>query len=130
MTSNEYTVKDSFTFTEEIVEQDSVFFIGSLDADPVFTNIPLEETIDICADTLFENTKTVEGLSEIEFKECLSLATKKSYFIFNGKFYKQVDKVDMGSPFWVRHWPMLLYFEMLLCLYTLKRIGYEIVRIC
>ena len=123
MTSNEYTVKDSFTFTEEIVEQDSVFFIGSLDADPVFTNIPLEETIDICADTLFENTKTVEGLSEIEFKECLSLATKKSYFIFNGKFYKQVDKVDMDSPFWVRHWPMLF-------LYTLKRIGYKIVRIC
>ena len=83
MTSNEYTVKDSFTFTEEIFEQDSGFFIGSLDADPVFTNIPLEETIDICADTLFENTKTVEGLSEIEFKERLSLATKKSYFIFN-----------------------------------------------
>ena len=103
MTSNEYTVKDSFTFTEEIVEQDSGFFIGSLDADPVFTNIPLEETIDICADTLFENTKTVEGLSEIEFKERLSLATKKSYFIFNGKFYNQVDKVDMDSPFWVRH---------------------------
>ena len=26
----------------------------------------------------------VEGLSKIEFKELLSLATKESYFIFNG----------------------------------------------
>ena len=47
---NEYTVKDSFTFSEEIVEQDS-------DVDSLFTNIPREETFDICANTLFENTK-------------------------------------------------------------------------
>ena len=52
----------------------------SLDVDPLFTNIPLEETIDICTNTLFENTEKVEGLSKIEFKELLSLATKESYF--------------------------------------------------
>ena len=44
LTSNEYTVKDSFAFAEEIVEQDSEFFMGSLDVDSLFTNIPLEET--------------------------------------------------------------------------------------
>ena len=33
----------------------------------------------------------------IEFKELLSLATKESNFIFNGKLYKQVDRVAMGS---------------------------------
>ena len=52
----------------------------SLDVDPLFTNIPLEETIDICTNTLFENTEKVEGLSKIEFKELLSLAAKESYF--------------------------------------------------
>ena len=77
LTSNEYTVKDSFVFAEEIVEQDSQFFMGSLDVDSLFTNIPLEETIDICANLLF-------------------LATNKSYFIFNGKLYKQVHGVAMG----------------------------------
>ena len=41
----------------------------SLDIDSLFTNIPLEVTIDICANTLFENTEKVEGLSKIEFKE-------------------------------------------------------------
>ena len=47
LTSNGYTVNDSFTFDEKIVEQDSEFFIGSLDVDSLFTNIPPEETFDI-----------------------------------------------------------------------------------
>ena len=82
LTSNEYTIK------KEIAEQDSEFFMESLDVVSLFTNIPLEETIDICASILFENTEKVEGLSKIEFKELLFLATKESYFIFNGKLYR------------------------------------------
>ena len=97
LTSNKYTLKDSFAFAEEIVEQDSEFFMRSLEADFLFTNIPLEENIDICTNTLFENTEKVKGLSKIEFKALLSLATKECYFIFNGKLYKQVDGVAMGS---------------------------------
>ena len=97
MTSNEYTVKDTFVFADKIVEQDPEFFIGSLDVDSLFTNIPLEETFHIRTNTLFENTERVEGLSKIEFKELLSLATKESYFIFNEKLYKLVDGVTMGS---------------------------------
>ena len=53
LTSNEFTVKGSSAFAEEIVEQDSEFFIAILDVDSLFTNIPLEETIDICVNTLF-----------------------------------------------------------------------------
>ena len=60
MTGNKYTVKDSFTFAEEIVEQISEFFMGNLDFDSLFTNIPLEETINICTNALFENTEKVE----------------------------------------------------------------------
>ena len=52
--------------------------MGSLDVDSLFTNIPLKGTIDICANTLFENKEKVEGLSKIKFKELLSLATKES----------------------------------------------------
>ena len=54
LTSNQYTVKDSSAFAEEIVAQDSEFFKGSVDVDAFFTNIPHEETINICANTLFE----------------------------------------------------------------------------
>ena len=38
--------------------------MGSLDVDSLFTNIPLDETIDICVNQLFENTDTVEDLSK------------------------------------------------------------------
>ena len=36
-----------------------------VDIDSISTNIPLEGTIEICADTLFENRKKVEVLSKI-----------------------------------------------------------------
>ena len=39
---NEFTVKDSFAFAEEIVHQEGKFSMGSLDVDSLFTNIPLE----------------------------------------------------------------------------------------
>ena len=45
LTSNGYTVKDSFAFVEEIVEQDSKFFMGSLDADSLFTNFHLKRLL-------------------------------------------------------------------------------------
>ena len=84
LTKSEYTVKDSFQFAEEICEQDPTFCMGSLDVDSLFTNIPLDETIDICVNQLFESTDTVEGFIKSELKQLLCLAKEESYFIFNG----------------------------------------------
>ena len=72
--------------------------MGSLDVDSFFTNIPLDETIDIRVNQLFENTDTVEGFKNAELKKLLCLATKESYFIFTGLLYKQIDGLAMGSP--------------------------------
>ena len=90
--------KDSFAFAEKITEQDSEFFMGSLNVNSLFTNILLQETIDIYANTFFENLEKVEGLSKIKFKKLLFLTTKESYFIFNEKHCKQIDAVAMASP--------------------------------
>ena len=65
LTSNEYKVNYSFAFNEEIIEQDSEFLVGGLDVDTLFTIIPLEKTIDICSNWIFENTRRVESLSEM-----------------------------------------------------------------
>ena len=70
-------------FAKEIVEQDSNFYMGSLDVDSLFTNIPLEETINICTESIYDQNDSIEGLNKSEFKELLSLATKESYFTFN-----------------------------------------------
>ena len=63
-----------------------------------FTNIPLEETINICIKSIYNQNNSVEVLNKSEFIELLSLATKKSYFIFNEFLYKQIYDVGMGSP--------------------------------
>ena len=72
--------------------------MGSLDVDSLFTNIPLEETINICTNLLYNNEDVIEGINKSEFKNLLSLATQESYFIFNDVLYKQKDGVAMGSP--------------------------------
>ena len=60
LTSNQYMVKDLFAFAEETVKQDSQFFMGNLDVNFIFSNIPLEETNDICLNILFETMEKVE----------------------------------------------------------------------
>ena len=72
--------------------------MGSSDVNSLFTNIPPNETYDICINQLFEKTDTVEGFTKSELKELLCLATKESYFIFNNLLYKQMDGITMGSP--------------------------------
>ena len=95
--SNEFTVKDTVCFAKEIVEQDSSFVMGSLDVDSLFTNIPLDETIDICTNAIYNEQDVIEGINKEEFRNLLSLATKESYFIFNGILWKQKDGVAMDS---------------------------------
>ena len=55
-TSNNYTVKDSFDFAKDITQQSSKLFMASLDVDSLFTNVPLDETIEICVNELFKST--------------------------------------------------------------------------
>ena len=98
LTVNEFTIKDSFPFAKEIVDQDRSLFMASLDVDSLFTNIPLDEIINVCTEPIFNESDTVEGLNKSEFKELLSLATKESYFTFTELLYKQIDGVAMGSP--------------------------------
>ena len=88
MTTNKFTVKDSFHFAQEIVDQQHDLFMGSLDVCSLFTNIPLEETIEICTNELFKESGTVEGLSKTKFKELLSLTTKDLHFIFYWALYE------------------------------------------
>ena len=48
LTHNKFTIKDSFNFTKETTTYDSSIHMASLDAESLFTNIPLNETINNC----------------------------------------------------------------------------------
>ena len=60
ITANMYTVEKSFEFAKKIADQDPGLFMASLDVDSFFTNIPLEETISVCFDSLFSNDAKVK----------------------------------------------------------------------
>ena len=98
ITTNEYTVKDSFAFAKEVLEYDSNLFMSSLDVTSLFTNIPLKETTDIICNELFKDQECIGGMNKRTFRELLTLAMEETCFIFDGKLYKQCDGVSMGSP--------------------------------
>ena len=56
-TKNEYTLKDSFQFAEDIVNQDASLFMTSFDVESLFTNIPLDETINLCVTKMFQKKR-------------------------------------------------------------------------
>ena len=45
LTHNQFIVKDSFSFAKEIAKYDSSLFMARLDAESLFTNIPLKEAM-------------------------------------------------------------------------------------
>ena len=97
ITTNMYTVKNSFEFSKEIADQNPGLFMASLDVESLFTNIPLEETISVCCDFSFSNNAKVNNINRIDFDKLLRAALQNNFFNFKGKIYKQIDGVAMGS---------------------------------
>ena len=98
LTSNEFSVHDSFSFADKVSSFFSDHFMASLDIKGLFTNIPLNEVIDICIDDLFCDTNTIQNLDRNDMRELLTLAAYESFFIFHQVMYRQIDGVVMGSP--------------------------------
>ena len=97
-TKNSLTARDSFSFASEVRGCDTNKVMASLDVEALFTNIPLEETIDICVQLAFKYREKVDGMNRDQLRSLLSLATKESFILFDGSYYQQVDGVAMGSP--------------------------------
>ena len=87
LTSNEFTLKDSFESAKIICEQDAGLFMASLDVDSLFTKVPLEKTINICVNELFKSNSSIHGLNKKQIIEMLSLTTKESIILFDIAFY-------------------------------------------
>ena len=69
----------------------------SFDVSSLFTNVSLDETIQICLDKLYA-LPDQPTLPRLVLKVLLKFATKKSHFILNGQYYDQIDGVALGSP--------------------------------
>ena len=63
----------------------------------IFTSIPLQETIEIAVEFIFENNPQLK-VTKPELKQLFNFATSGTHFIFNGSFYDQINGVSMRSP--------------------------------
>ena len=70
----------------------------SFDVVSLFTNVPLNETINVIAQYVYsENSRCTPPFSKAVFVKLLQIATGGT-FCHNDKLYKQVDGVAMGNP--------------------------------
>ena len=70
----------------------------SFDVVPLFTDVPLEETINVIIKRIYNKNETNIDIPKQEMKELLYLCTKNAHFTLNSKTYVQIDGIAMGSP--------------------------------
>jgi len=96
-----YCVRDTFEFldvlNESVLPPNGV--LCSFDVVSLFTNVPLLETVDICANALYHSSDvSPPTLSETSFKRLMIMVTTGVEFSFDDVMYRQSDGVAMGSP--------------------------------
>ena len=73
-------------------------FLASYDVSSLFTEVPLDETIDHIIKEIYVNNKLPPLGSKLLFKHLLCQVTKNTVFSFNDRLYKQTDGCGMGNP--------------------------------
>ena len=95
---HDYSCKDTFSFVSQVKNANlSEKFLVFYDVISHFTSIPLQETIDIAINLIFNHNPNL-NITRKELKKLFLFATSQTHFIFNSKFYNQIDGVAMGSP--------------------------------
>ena len=69
----------------------------SFDVESLFTNIPLNETIELAINLMIDKTPNIE-ITKPKLRKLFVFATKQTHFTFDGIMYDQIDGVAMGSP--------------------------------
>ena len=64
---------------------------------PFLKKVPLDKTIKICANEVFQEYETIKGLGKFESKELLQLITKYLHLTFDGTL-SRLAGVVMVSP--------------------------------
>ena len=94
---NDYSCKGTFSFVSQIKNANLFKFLVSYDVTSLFINIPLQETIEIAINLIFNHNPNL-NITRKELKKLFLFATSQTHFIFNSKSYNQIDGVTMGSP--------------------------------
>ena len=95
---SDHNVRSTKDFIQNIKRENipTSYKMVSFDVKSLFTDVPLDRTINIILKRIYDDNELTISISRNEMKELLLLCTKKVHFTFNGKI--QVDGVAMGSP--------------------------------
>ena len=82
-------VKNTKEFIEELEQQklSKEHKMVSFDVKPLFTNVPLNRTIDIILKRIYEKNETVTSITKNEMKDMLILCMKNVHFTFESRTY-------------------------------------------
>ena len=98
LSKSEYTVDNNVEFINNIKSEKvptGHSFI-SFDVKSLFTNVPLDYTINIILRRIYDDNELYINIRKKEMKELLLLCTKNAHFAFNNEIYQQCDDVAMG----------------------------------
>ena len=84
----DHGTQDTLTFVDELNRECYRYFV-SFDIISLFTNIPLDDTLDIAVDYLTKDKNF--NLSKTELKQLLTFPTSQTDFMFKNVFYDQID---------------------------------------
>ena len=116
LTKNDNVLKDTFDFVDRLksITLQSACMV-SFDVSSLFTNVSLQETIDIIIQRIYDINEIAITIPCDDMKSLLSLCTSKSCFLFNDTLYKQIDGISMVGPLGsVMANICIIYFESLL----------------
>ena len=80
------------------IELDVDVELISFDVTSLYTNVPLKEAIDDCADLLYSGKYPKPPVDRETFVELVSLCSCNVIMLTNDGYYLQVDGLAMGSP--------------------------------
>ena len=73
--------------------------IASLDVESLFTNVPVDETINIILNRVYRSDQPKLDIQESTLRAMLETCTKEAPFLSHrGDLFRQIDGVAMGSP--------------------------------
>ena len=95
-----HCISNSFTFADKVKTFNfpQSVFLCSYDVCSLFTNVPLAETIEICADALYNGELTPLPFPRAVFVELMQTANSSVELSFNNIMHRQIDGVAMDSP--------------------------------
>ena len=88
---NDYNAADTFTFVQEINNLPMFGkFLISFDVESLFTNVPLEECIDLAVKYISEGNPDLK-LTPSDLKRLFSFATAETHFLFKGSLSSPIS---------------------------------------